>query len=171
MQTMSSDEMITIISNQGLRDHGGFRWAAARDEEIIVYGLGPVTGSQDQMSSYRTEATAMLSDLYIVQNITSELQSQVRLSLWSESTALVQRLSNMLEYDPISAFLRSDPDLYCGIISAAKQLNIEGIDHVKGHQDRSGRTLNNIEKLNVVADKLATRIPWKLNDTKPSAQY
>jgi hypothetical protein len=99
----------------------------------------------------------MLSALYVMQNITSELQSQVRLSLWSENVALVCRLSNLIEYDPISAFLKSDPDLYCGIISAAKQLSIEGIDHINGHQDRSGRTLNNIEMLNVLANKLATQ--------------
>lgn len=51
MQTMSSYAMITIISDGGLKNHGGFGWVAARDDEIIMYDFGPVTGSQDQMAS------------------------------------------------------------------------------------------------------------------------
>ena len=63
----------------------------------------------------------------------------------------------MRECDPIAANLRNDPDTYCGIRNAMKNLEVIEFGHVKGHQDETGQTLSTIEKLNVMADKLASK--------------
>lgn len=62
----------------------------------------------------------------------------------------------MVVYDPVSAYLKNSPDLYRGIKHAASKLSRNKISHIKGYQDQTGRTLSNIEKLNIIADKLAT---------------
>lgn len=73
----------------------------------------------------------------------------------------------MIEYDPVATFLKIDPNMYCRIRSAVKQLNIEGFTHVKGHQDRSSRTRNNISRLNIMAERLATQAVNEENSVGP----
>lgn len=73
----------------------------------------------------------------------------------------------MVEYHPVATYLKSDPDLYCGIKYAANRLKIEEIVHIKGHQDQSGRTLRNIKKLNVIVDKLATKVVNEEKSNEP----
>ena len=63
----------------------------------------------------------------------------------------------MRECDPIAANLRDDPDTYCGIRNAMKNLEVIEFVHVKGHQDETGTYISTIEKLNVMADKLASK--------------
>lgn len=73
----------------------------------------------------------------------------------------------MVDHDPVAVYLKSDPDLYCGIRSSAERLTINDIGHVKGHQNRSGRELSNIEKLNILADNLATKAVIEENTAEP----
>ena len=117
---MSSDETATIVSDGGLRDHGGFGWVAARDDEVIATCCRTVQGSRDQMLSYHTKATGMLSALHVMKCVTQELKAQVHFSIWSDNSALIHRLSKMVEFDPVATYLRSDPNLYCGTRNAAK---------------------------------------------------
>lgn len=63
----------------------------------------------------------------------------------------------MIDFDPVSAYTKNDPDLYVRIHKASNKLEIVKIDHVRGHQDRIGQELNLVEKLNVLADQLATK--------------
>ena len=53
-------------------------------------------------------------------------------------------------------------DKKCG-----QNLPIDEIGHVKGHQDQSGRTLLNVERFNVMADKLAAMAVNEENCEEP----
>lgn len=59
-EVMTSDEMVTIVSDGGLKAESGFGWVAARDDEILEICHGEVKGSLNQMSSYPTEAPVQL---------------------------------------------------------------------------------------------------------------
>lgn len=48
IQMVNSDETITIVSNEGLKVHGGFGWVAVRENEISMTCHGHVNGSLDQ---------------------------------------------------------------------------------------------------------------------------
>ena len=79
------------------------------------------------------------------------------MALWTDNESLVQRMRKLQEFDPISAYAKNDHDLYIGIRDSLSQIEISGISHIRGHQDKEGRELNHVEKLNVLADELATR--------------
>lgn len=66
-------------------------------------------------------------------------------------------MTKMVEFEPVAANLKNDPDPYCRIKNAARKLIIEEIGHVKGYQDSTEEILSTVEKLNVIADKLATK--------------
>jgi ribonuclease HI len=156
-EIMTSEEIVTIVSDGGLKTDGGFGWVAAVDEEIIAKCHGAVRGSRDQLSSFRTEATGMFSAMRLMSSIAKQIRSQIKISAWTDNEALVKRITMMREFDSISANLRNDPDIYCGIRNAIKRLDVIEVGHVKGHQDETGQTLSTIEKLNVMADKLASK--------------
>lgn len=44
---------------------------------------------------------------------------------------------------------------------------IEEIDHVKGHQDSTGKVLSTVKKLNLIADKLAMKAVNEVKCCKP----
>lgn len=64
---MPSDNTMTVVSNGGLRNHGGFGWLAA-----IMTCHGTVQDSHDQMSSYQAEATGMLFALHLMKYVMQE---------------------------------------------------------------------------------------------------
>lgn len=147
---MTSNDSITVVSNGRLKNHGRFGWAAAiKDEVVMIYG-GKVKGSAGETSSFWSEATGMLSVVYV-------LNTKFRCSIWTDNEALVVRMKRMIEYDPISTNLKNDPDLYCGLQKLANQIEIKDVEHVKGHQDKTGRALSMVEKRNGLADKLASK--------------
>lgn len=74
---MTSNETITIMSDGGLKDNGGFDWVAARDDEILITCYGKVKGSQGQMSSFRSKATSMFSTTYMMYRIREQLKAKV----------------------------------------------------------------------------------------------
>lgn len=164
---MSSDKTVTVVNDGGLRNYGGFGWVAGRDDEVFVTYQGTVQGSCDQMSLYQAEATGMQYALHLMKCVMQELIAQVCFSIWSDNSALIRRMSKMIEFDPVAAYLKSDPDLYCGIRNVAGKLWIEEIGHFKGHQDQAGRILSNIEKFNVIADKLTIRAVYEENSEEP----
>lgn len=77
------------------------------------------------------------------------------MSIWTDNEALVRRLRKLKEFDPVSAYTKNDHDIYVGMHEAINQIEIDQIGHVQGHQDKSGRELNHVEKMNILADELA----------------
>ena len=77
--------------------------------------------------------------------------------MWTNNEALVIQIKKLMEYDPISANLKNDPNLYCGLRYMVNQINVKTVNHIRGHQDETGKTLSNVEKLNVLADQLASK--------------
>ena len=51
-QVMTSDETITVVSNGGLKNYGGFGWVAAVEDKVIMKCCREVKGSKDQSSSF-----------------------------------------------------------------------------------------------------------------------
>lgn len=103
---MASGETITLCKRER-----GFGWVPARVDEVITVCHGEVWGSQDQLSSFRTETTGVMSAIQLVSSITKEFQSEIILSLWSDNIAIVSRVRNLSECDHVTAFLKNDPDL------------------------------------------------------------
>ena len=91
-EIMASDETITLVSDGGLKTYEGFGWVAAMEDEILMTCYGEVKGSCDQTSSYRSEATGMLSEVYVMKRICEQLETRFRCSIWSDNAALVLRM-------------------------------------------------------------------------------
>lgn len=100
--------VITLVSNCGVKDEGGFGWVAARDDEVIAVCHGNVRGSTQQMSSFRTEASEVFSAVHLISRIARAFQTKI-------NTALVRRVQKLIEHNPIGAYTDNDPDLYCRI--------------------------------------------------------
>lgn len=66
---MTSGDSMTVVSDGRLKNHGGFGWVAAIGDKVIMTCRGKVKGSIDQMSSFRSEATGMLSAVYVIYRI------------------------------------------------------------------------------------------------------
>lgn len=128
----------------------------ACDDEIVAKCHGPIRGSEDQLSSFRSEISGMASATFLFSRIAQEIYAKTDVSMWTDNSSLAGRLTNLCELNPIGAYLQSDHDLYSIIQKSLKELRVVETGHVNGHQDREGRTLTTTEKLNVVADKLAT---------------
>lgn len=105
-QIMTSDDSITVVSDGALKNHGSFGWVAAIDKEVFMTCRGKGKGCADQMSSFRSKATGMLSAVYDLYRIKEQLNTKYRCSIWTNSDALVIRMKKMIEYDPISVNLK-----------------------------------------------------------------
>jgi hypothetical protein len=156
-QAVASGETITIVSDGGLKAAGGYGWVMANDEEIIAKGSGGVKGSRDQMSSFRSEITGLASAMKTLEKVAEALQVEIKVDLHTDNQALVNRIMKLKQYDPSNALLRNDYDAYWIIRKARKTVEISDVRHVRGHQDRTGKSLSFIEQLNVIADELATK--------------
>lgn len=51
-EAISEEEIITVVSDDGLKQVGGFEWVVALDEEVFATCYGRVTGSVDQLSYF-----------------------------------------------------------------------------------------------------------------------
>lgn len=78
----------------------------------------------------------------------------MKVRMWTDKKSM----KKLLEYDSVSAYTKNDPDRYVGIREASNEFEVSEVGHVKGHQDRTGKSLSAVEKLNVLADKLATKV-------------
>ena len=156
LTAINTGDQIKIVSNGGLKRFGGFGWVAAIDEENIASFHGRVTGSEDQMSSFRSETTGMAAAMYLFSKVAKAMESKPEVSLWTDNTGLVKRVEKLVESDPIEAHLMPDHDMYAVIRDSLANLEVTEVGHVKGHQDRESRTLTNTEKMNVEADRFAT---------------
>lgn len=76
-----SSERITIVSDGGLRRTGSFGWVLACDEEVIAKCHGPVRGSEDQLTSFRSEICGMASATLILSKVAEELEIKPEVSL------------------------------------------------------------------------------------------
>lgn len=52
---------------------------------------------------------------------------------------------------------KNDNDLYMGIHKAMNHIEISEIGHIRSHRVKAGVESNHIEKLNILADKLALK--------------
>lgn len=110
----------------------------------------------------------MFSATDVMQRISEQLKVKVRFSMWTNNEALVKRMTKLMDHNPMVANLKNDPDLYCGLKNSTRNIEIEEIAHVKGHQDETGKILNNVEKLNILTYKLAMRGVNKRNCDEPT---
>lgn len=110
----------------------------------------------------------MHAGILLFGKIAKTLNTKMQVRMWTDNEALVRRMKKLLEYNPISAYTKNDPDLYVGMREAVKELEVREAGHVKGHQDRMGRALSVVEKLNVLADKLTTRAVEEGQPTTPN---
>lgn len=156
-QAIVSGETLTIVSDGGLKAARGFGWVMANDKEMTTKCSGSVKGSRDQMSSFRTEITGLASAMKLLEKIDETLQIEVKVDLHTDNQALVNRIVKLIQYDPNNALLRNDYDAYWIIRKARKTVAIQEIRHMRGHQDRTVKDLSFMEKLNVIADDLATK--------------
>ena len=90
------------------------------------------------------------------------MEARKRTDIWTDNESLVKRMNKFQEYDPVAAYIKNDPDLYSGLRNAANKLNVIQYGHVRGHQDRCGRKLTFVEKMNIMADNLASKAVAKL---------
>jgi hypothetical protein len=109
------------------------------------------------MSLFRTESSAMASPIFFLNRISQETKTKPDVCLRSDNSGLVSRVQELLNNDPTAAYLRNDHHLYCLMRDSIDKLNVIEVIHVRGHQDRERRTLTTTEKLNIAADKLATK--------------
>lgn len=140
----SRDQEITIVSDGRLRNRGGFGWVAATNEEITAMCNG--AGKIVTVSSFCIEATGMYTGMTLFSRIAKKLESKMKVLLWTDNKALVERMNMMAEFNPASAYRKNDPYFYVGICKASSQLEIIEIGHVRDHQDITGQTLSPIKK-------------------------
>lgn len=57
----------------------------------------------------------------------------------------MRRVHKLMEYNPMTTYLKNDPDLYCGIRNPVKEVDVMEICHVSGHQDGAVQTLSTVE--------------------------
>lgn len=153
---ITGEEQIKIVSNGGLKRVRVFGWVAALDEEKIATCHGQVTGSEDQMSSFRSKATGMAAAMFLFSKVAKEMDSKPEVCLWSNNMGLVNMVEKLLENDPTDAHLMPDHDMYAGIRDSLENLKVKEVGHVKCHKDCEGRALTNTENMSIKAEKLAT---------------
>lgn len=95
VEIMTSKEVVTVVSDGGLKTKGGFRWVASTDEEIIAKCHGELQGSTNQLSLYWLKATEMFLAIKLMSSIAKVIRSEVRISAWSDKQALVKRITKM----------------------------------------------------------------------------
>jgi hypothetical protein len=99
----------------------------------------------------------MASATLFFSKIALALNTKPEISHWSDNSSLVERLKNLCNRDPVAEHLKNDHDMYFITQNSMANLRITEAGHVKGHQDKLNRTLTTTEKLNIEADKLATK--------------
>lgn len=95
VKVMTHNEVVTIVSDGGLKTEGGFGWVAVVDKELIAKYHGEVHGSNDQLSSYQTEATGMFLAIRLMSNISKEIRSEIKILGWLDNEALMKRITKM----------------------------------------------------------------------------
>lgn len=84
-------EIITVISDGGLKLAGDFGWVVALDKEVFANCYRRVTRSIEQLSLYPTGATGMSAAAFMFNKIANEVITRPGLSMWSDNTGLVNR--------------------------------------------------------------------------------
>lgn len=109
------------------------------------------------MSSFQTKATGMYVGMFLFGKVARKVNTKTKVMMWTDNEVLVRIRKKFLEDNPISAYMKNDPGLYVGMREASKELEVLDVSLVECHQDRTGRVLSAMDKLNVLADKLATK--------------
>ena len=97
------------------------------------------------MSSFRPEATGMYSALLFTSKIGRKCEMMAQVEGWTDNLALVQRLDKMIQFNPPTLYSKNDSDLISGIWQILRNVKLK-IQHVKGHQDESGKALSRKER-------------------------
>lgn len=78
-------------------------------------------------------------------SVAKDFQWKIRVSLWLDNEALVRRVQKMIEGDPIAAFKKNDPDVYCRIKDVVQELELMDVSHMHGHPDNVHQTLSTVK--------------------------
>ena len=139
---------------------GSFGWKFAINSIIVAEGCGPAEGSPHLMSSFRAEGYGLYiaSVLALCAMHYFELQTSFQWNFHFDNQSMIDRQDlHQKTITPMFFPLASDYDVTLLIHQNLSQLS-HTLNHVKGHQDdkKPLSSLTFVERLNVLADQLAT---------------
>ena len=161
MQYLQVPCQIFIGTDGGLKHHNGsFSWLIySPAREKLVLNSGPVDGWHKCQSSLRSEATALASVTFYLEEVAVffDLTIQCQFRLYVDSSSAISNVNQLRDLIPKRQYA-NNADVLSTMRSAHHVIEKFSIQHVKSHQDNSVEfdKLPFPTQVNVTCDHMAT---------------
>jgi hypothetical protein len=160
---------ITFCSDGGVsNDKAGYGVVGSIDNQIFIQNTCKLPKIFNKYTSHRSEACGVLSALVHIQALVLLLKSSSndnrpeKFLILCDNESVVKTLNKFkTKTAEIKDYYSPDFDILDGIVQLWRQLLHDKVNitmkHIKGHQDKTTSSLSDHAKLNIAADKLATK--------------
>jgi ribonuclease HI len=164
----SHNKTIVISTDGGAKDgKGSFGIVISIDDEIIATNNSRTPPIFNDIHSYRTEGYGILVGLTLIceiqQYCSTQKSTNISKSIWihSDSQSMIDKINKIKNWKTTTKQCNEkDMDILMEIKDVLKSIQTNGtsveLKWVKGHQDRTSKTLSTEAKMNTIADSMAT---------------